>query len=33
MTLSVILRNDKVKSIIYRKAGEKFSIEYLDVTP
>ena len=31
MTLSVILRNDKVKSIIYRKAGEKFSIDEIDI--
>jgi hypothetical protein len=31
MTLSVILRNDKVKSIIYRKAGEKFSPDEIDI--
>lgn len=31
MTLSVILRNDKVKSIIYRKVGEKFSIDEIDI--
>ena len=31
MTLSVILRNDKVKSIIYRKAGEKFGPDEIDI--
>jgi hypothetical protein len=31
LTLSVILRNDKVKSIIYRKAGEKFSLDEIDI--